>query len=233
MPQTQMERIWAIGAAFAAFILLVIGYLFFISPQRDHTSQVNSQVATAQQQNDTLAARISALSAQNKNLATYENAVKRADAALPATSGLSDFLRTLQAIGNATLAKVEMLNVGQPAPFVNPVVAAAAPAGSATPSTASSTPPAGPVVAAAPSIYVMQVSAQVTGSQAQLSEFLRQLQSVQPRAVLINQITENVASPGAASHANNSATTGTSLQLQMSVFVQPGGAAGGLPTGTP
>ena len=92
MPKTQMERLWMIGAGFAAFILILIGYLVFISPQRDQTSQVNTQVATAQQQNDVLAQRISALSAQNKNLSTYQSAVARASAALPSTSGMPDFL---------------------------------------------------------------------------------------------------------------------------------------------
>lgn len=230
MPKSQMERLWVIGAAFGAFILVVIGYLVMISPQRDQTSQVDAQVATANEQNATLAARISALSAQNKNLSTYENAVKRANAALPATSGIPDFLRTLQAIGNATLTNVSSLTVGAPSAWTAP--AAAAPAtttsSSAAPAPATST---GTPAPAAPSIFVMAVTAQVDGSNAHLSEFLRQLQSVQPRAVLVTDVTETDAS-ASGSGASAAPSGSTSLQLKMSVFVAP--QAGGAPvTGTP
>lgn len=215
MPKSQLERLWVIGSVFVAFFVLVIGYLFFISPQRDQTSQVDAQVAVAQQQNDALNARISALAKQNKDLARYESAVKSASLALPATSGLPDFLRTLQAIGDATLAKVIDLKVGAPAPMLAPVATASTPTpGAPTPTPTPATN--GTVVPPAPSIYVLTVTSQVSGAPTQLGEFLRQLQSVQPRAVLISQLTETDGVPGGTTTAVAGQST---LQLTMSVFV--------------
>ena len=230
MPKSQMERLWMIGAGFAAFIMILVGYMIFISPQRDQTSQVEAQVATAQQQNGVLAARISSLTAQNKNLATYQKAVAAASAALPSASGMPDFLRTLQSIGNATLTNVAMLTVGVPAPFMAQAVAGSAPTSTASPTaTPSAQPTSTSTKAASPSIYVLPVTAQVTGPVNQLSEFLRQLQSVQPRAVLISQITETNGSTSGTTQPG--ASSAASLQLTMSIFVQPNEPTG-LPSGT-
>ena len=225
MPKTQMERLWTVMAVVVAFVLVLIGYVMLISPQRSQTSQVNAQVATAQQQNNTLAARISSLTAQNKNLASYQKSVAAAGAALPSTSGLPDFLRTLQAIGNATLTNVAALTVGTPTGFVK---TGATP--SATPTATSTATPTTQTTAkpSAPSIYVLPVTAQVTGTPAQLSEFLRQLQSVQPRAVLITQIGETSGNGSGAA----SKTSAASIQLNMSIFVQPGGPSAAPSTGT-
>ena len=66
-------------------------------------------------------------------------------------------------------------------------------------------------------IYALPITAQVSGSASQLDEFLSQLQSVQPRAVLISQINESAGTP-------DGGTTGlaaTQITLTMQAFVQP------------
>jgi hypothetical protein len=215
MPQTRLERLWLLGGAFVAAFIVLLGYLFFISPQRSNTSEVNSQRAEAQQTNTALQARIKSLEQESKNLATYQAQVTRAQLALPSTSGLPDFLRTLQSIGNATLANVSALTVGPPTDVS--VVSAGAPAATATGATASGS--GTPAAATGPHVFALPITASVSGTPKQLDQFLTQLQTVQPRAVLISQIAEG--SGGSTGKAGGT----TTLELTMQAFVAPASAA--------
>jgi hypothetical protein len=156
------------------------------------------------------------LRAQSKNLAQYESDLRTAQLALPTTSGLPDFLRTLQAIGNATLADVSSLIVGPPTDVTG---VASSSTGSSTGSTGASTSTATTITGLR--IYALPITAQVAGTTSQLDAFLTQLQAVQSRAVLISQLTEGngVASP------NGTVSQTTTLQLTMQAFVAPSSAA--------
>ena len=221
VPRSQVERLWLVAGGLVAFVMLLVGYFFFISPQRSSTSDVNQQTATAQQQNAVLQARLDALREQNKNLNKYKAQLAAAQQALPSTSGTSDFLRTLQSLGAATLTDVTELTVGQPVD-VTPVSAA-----QPTVSAAASTPAAAPTAAAAPvattpGVYALPITASVTGTATALSKFLDQLQAVQPRAVLISSITMTSGSTGENQPANS-----YTLQLTMQAFVAPSSPAEG------
>src|SRR5689334_8267725 len=100
MPKSMMQKVWIGGGAVVALLLILIGFFLFISPQRNQTRDVHSQVSVAQQQNQMLRTRINQLAAQNKDIAKYVAAYKQAELAFPDQSGLPDFLRSLQAIGN-------------------------------------------------------------------------------------------------------------------------------------
>jgi hypothetical protein len=210
MPQTRLERNLLLGGVFAAFFLMLIGYMFFISPQQGQTSDVNAQRDAAQSANLTLQTRINSLQQETKNLATYQAQVTTAQLALPSTSGLPDFLRTLQSIGSATLAKVSALTIGPPTDVT--AVSGGAPAASAKPAAGL------PAAASGPHVYALAITASVSGTAAQLDHFLTQLQSVQPRAVLISELTEGVGT-------TTGQAAGTTLQLTMQAFVAPTGAA--------
>jgi type IV pilus assembly protein PilO len=203
MPKAQLEKVWLAGGAVSALVVLLVGYFFFIGPQRGETGTVNTQVEAVQLQNTSLQQRIDTLTRQNKDLAKYQAALAEAELALPSTSGLPDFLRTLQSIGNATLASVSSLTVGPPTDVTT--VAAAAAATPGKPLTA----PTGP------RIYALSITAQVSGTVDQLGAFLDQLQAVQPRAVLISQIGETPSEAGGS----------TGLSLTMQAFVAPTSAA--------
>jgi type IV pilus assembly protein PilO len=211
MPRTQLEKAWLGAGLVVAVIVAVIGYFFFIGPQRSTTSDVDGQSSAAQSQNDTLQIRINSLDAQNRNLSAYRAALKRAQLALPTTSDLPNFLRTLQSIGNATLVDVTTLAVGDPT-----VVGGSTPGEStatAAPTTSASDTPTTP---SGPQIFALPITAQVTGSIAALTNFLGQLQSVQPRAVLVSSIT-------LGGDAGSSAATPT-LDVSLQAFVAPGSA---------
>lgn len=204
VPRSQAERLWLIGGALVAVVLALIGYFLAISPQRSKTSDVNSQVAAARAQNATLEAHIAALNAQNKNLAKYQAQLKAAELALPSGADVSNFLRSLQSLGNATQTNVANMTVGA----ATAVAPAATATSSAAPAAASATP-------ASTGLLNYPISIQVTGLPASLNKFLEQLQDVQPRAVLITQLTESsgTTTPGAPAHPG-----GTTLQLSMQAF---------------
>jgi Tfp pilus assembly protein PilO len=197
------ERTWVLGTAVAALLLVLIGYFAFISPEHSKAQDVQSQVADAQTQNVTLSARVTSLAMQSKKLATYKADLAKARLALPSTSGMTDFLRTLQSIGNATHAD-SSLTVGTPTDVTS--------LSGATPSSGSTNLSVGSA-----HIYALPITAQVSGTVAQLNAFLTQLQSVQPRAVLISEITETSPATGASG--------ATTLQLTMQAFVAPSSAA--------
>lgn len=221
--RSQGERLWLISGGLVAFVMVLIGYFFFISPERSNTADVKGNVGTARQQNAVLRARLDALRAQSKDLAKYQAELLAARQALPATSGVPDFLRTLQALGNATQTQVTALSVGQPtdvtpqAALVPTASAAAAPSPTATVPTATATTPQ--ATTGGVGLYAMSISATVTGAPAALIRFLDQLQAVQPRAVLISQITASSGAAGAGS-TGSSGSSG-SLQLSMQAFVAP------------
>ncbi|MDT4891064.1 MAG: hypothetical protein QOE97_99 [Pseudonocardiales bacterium] len=219
MARTQREKLWLTGGVLVAVLMVLVGYFGFISSQKSQTSAVQEQINVATLRNGELRARLANLSEQNRNLAKYQTDIQQAKLALPDTSGLPDFLRTLQAIGAASQTNVASLSVGTP----SDLTAAALPqtgtrgatTGAATPSKTTSSS-SGSASGAGKKVYGLSISAVVSGSTAQLNEFLNQLQTVQPRAVLITAVTE---AAGTASGAT------TSLNLTMQAFVQPASAA--------
>ena len=140
VPRSQAERLWLLGGVVGAFVLILIGYFFFIDPQRSTTSDVRSQVSSAERQNSSLQARIASLRQQNADLPRYEGELAQARLALPTTSGVSDFVRSLQTLGNATQTNVTSVTVGSPAPAAT----ATAPTAGATPSSAATTAASAP-----------------------------------------------------------------------------------------
>jgi Tfp pilus assembly protein PilO len=224
MPKKQIERVWLLGVVVVGALLVLIGYTMFVSPQNSKTSGARSQVSNADAANQRLQLRINGLREQSKNLSKYQADLTAAQLALPATSGLPDFLRTLQSIGNATLTSVSSLTVGPPTD-VTPIAGTAA-ANRVSSSSTSTTSPTSASTGSA-SIYALPISASVTGSTNALDAFLVQLQTVQPRAVLISELSESSGqtSSGTAGGQANSASGSTTLTLTMQAFVEPASAA--------
>ncbi|HEV7203946.1 MAG TPA: hypothetical protein VGN18_05010 [Jatrophihabitans sp.] len=235
MERSQNERLWMIGGGLVAFVAILIGWFFFISPQRSDTDSVNGQADSARAQNAALQLRITQLKAENSKLPTYKAQLAAAQLALPGTSGLSDFVRTVQSIGSATQTDVSSLAISTPTTSTPaaPVAAATGSAGqpgASTPTSGAATTAPGTGAAAAPtaSVYALAITAQASGTPAALNRFLAQLQSVQPRAVLITGLNEGSgAAPGA-----KATTATTTLQLTMQAFVAPSIPVPGAQLGT-
>jgi Tfp pilus assembly protein PilO len=201
MPRKDIERLWIGGTAIVGLLMVLIGYFAFIAPQRSQTRDVNAQVADVTAQNAALSNKVTQLSLQNRDLAKYKAQLVQARLALPSTSGLPDFLRTLQSIGAATNTDTS-LTFAAPSDVTN------------IGGTSTSTPD---LTVGGAHIYALPITAQVTGSVSNLNAFLTQLQSVQPRAVLISQITETTG-PSSGSGANAGQP---GLSLTMQAFVAP------------
>jgi len=219
LPRSQTERLWMIGGGLAAFLMILIGYVLVISSQSDETDSVDTKVAAANAQNDALQARVNALAVQNTNLAKYQAAAASALQALPNSSGMPDFLRTLQSVGSQTGTSLTSLTVGTPVDVTataNGATAGATPAPAAAPT--NGTPVAG-------TVYALPISAQVSGSVASLNAFLTQLQAVQPRAVLISQIAEQPNDATGSAGSGAKAGGSMSISLTMNAFVAPASPA--------
>jgi hypothetical protein len=215
VPRSQAERLWLIAGGLTAMLLILIGYFVAISPQRSETSKVDAKVSAAKVQNGILQQRIDALRLQNKNLARYRADLATAKLALPSESGVSDFLRSLQSLGARTGTHVTTLTVGDPTDVTSALtVAPAGKAGAAAPAPA---PAAATATSAAGRIFALAISANVSGPPVALNKFLEQLQAVQPRAVLITEITET---DGTAAKTAGTAN-GSTLQISMQAFVAP------------
>jgi Tfp pilus assembly protein PilO len=247
MSAGRRDRMWVVGGVLAGLLVLCLGWFFLISPQSARTNDVRGRAADAQTQNLTLLHKIAVLGRDNTNLPQFVAALQQAQLALPGSSGMSDFLRTLQGLGDHTQTQVSGLTVSPPVEVGGSSPASTA-AGSATGAATGSPAPGGaagssaaPTASPKPStppnpggvsahIYALPLTAQVSGTTAHLSDFLDQLQRVQPRAVLITQL--QMAPSVVTSGANASGPV--TLQLTMQVFVAPTSATkdGQLPAQT-
>jgi Tfp pilus assembly protein PilO len=192
------DRLWVIGGALAAALLLAIGWFFLIGPQRAQTAALNDEASAAQLQLTSQLHRLVDLRQQNAKLPEYRAQLAADQQALPTTSGLSDFLRQLQASGDRTAVSVSGVAVGAPLE----------------------------VNAADRSVYALPVTLTATGTIADLSGFLDQLQRVQPRALLIDNV---AAAPGEHSLTLAGAV---SLTFGVRVFVATADDAEPVPSAT-
>jgi len=151
------DRIWLIGGVAAAAVLVAAGWLFFIGPQRSQADSLRQQSAAGDLNLASLRHKLVDLEQQNANLDQYRAQLIRDRQALPAAPALTDFLRELQSAGDAVGVTVTGLIVGAP-----------------TEADAGGT-----------KVISLPITLTLSGSSAQLSRFLDELQRVQPRAVLV------------------------------------------------
>src|SRR5690348_4752066 len=106
------DRLWMIGGAVAAVVLLAVGWFFLISPQNGHTATFTGQTDDARTKLVTLQQRLSQLQKQNEDLPEYQAKLRSDQAALPATADLADFLRSLQAGDENSRGVITGITVG-------------------------------------------------------------------------------------------------------------------------
>ena len=176
------DRLWMIGGALGAVVLLGIGWFLFISPKKAQTSRLQNQLAATEVRQTVLQQRLGDLRRQNSRMPQYLAQLARDRQALPMTSNLSNFLRELQAAGDSTGVSVTGLLVGAPTQ----------------------------VTVAGKQVFSLQIGLTATGTAAHLNLFLDQLQQVQPRAVLISSA--NAVSVGQAGTLAGTVTLTLSLQ---------------------
>jgi Tfp pilus assembly protein PilO len=180
------DRLWMFAGAAVIVVLTVIGYFFVIGPKYAEADDVRAQAETTETQMVVLRKRIAELEKQKTNLAKYRSALKTNQQALPSDPGLPDFLRQLQSSGDDVGVDVSGVTVS----------AAEQVDGSST-------------------VWALPITLTASGDADKLGDFLDELQSTQPRAVLVESA--NLTSSGDA---------GTSISLSLKAFVAPPAGAG-------
>lgn len=183
MSITQDRRAWIAGSIVVALLLALASWFLLISPTFSSSSSLRAQRDDVELQNTLLQSKIGKLKAQNDNIATLKQDLGTAAAGLPTGSGISDFTR--QVTGQSRLAGVNLLGITASDP--TPVVAA----GTTAKPTAGS---------AAGTLFSSVVTITSVGPATKEYEFLRMLQHVGPRRVLI---TSTSITPGAGSQVGS------------------------------
>ncbi len=160
------DRLWMLGGAVGVALLVAIGWLGLVKPANDEADALREQTAVSEVQLIALHKRLGDLQQQEAAKATYAAELKRNQQALPADTGMPDFLRQLQTAATAVGVQVTAVDVGAPA----------------------QEPGAGLPV------WSLPVALTVTGSIGEVGPFLDQVQRIQPRAALVQQT--NVTSAG-------------------------------------
>ncbi|GIH75430.1 type 4a pilus biogenesis protein PilO [Planobispora longispora] len=176
------DRVWILGGIVAAAVLLAVGWFFFIGPQHDETDTMRAEAETAQVRAATLRSRLAELSRENADLPKYKAELETARQALPATAQSEDFLDQLRKAGEATSVSVDGINIGG----------------------------ATQVSAGNVQMYALPVAVTAAGDTAALDKFFDQIQRVQQRAVLIDDVTVSESGETSAEW---------SLVVNMKIFV--------------
>ncbi|GGS74918.1 hypothetical protein GCM10010156_37160 [Planobispora rosea] len=179
------DRVWILGGILVAAVLLAVGWFFFISPQHEETDTMRAEAESTQVRAATLRSRLAELSQENVNLPKYRAELKAARQALPTTAQSEGFLDQLRQAGEAATVSVDGINIGG----------------------------ATEVTAGDVKMHALPVAVTATGSTAGLDTFFEQLQRVQPRAVLI----DNVTIDGRGEESQTSEMW--SLVVNMNIFV--------------
>ncbi|MGI5169964.1 type 4a pilus biogenesis protein PilO [Spirillospora sp. CA-253888] len=187
-PLTGHGRLWPVGGALAALALLAGGWLTVIGPQNAEVGGLDRQTDGVRSRAADMERRLARLQTQNADLPRYQERLARAREALPGSSAMADFLRQLQSASHASGASVGGVTVG----------------------------PATTATAAGVAVRALPVTLTVSGTANAQGLFLRQIQEVQPRAVLITSV--NVVPKDGRSGRDD-------LSLGLQVFALPGGGA--------
>jgi Tfp pilus assembly protein PilO len=168
MGTRHVDRIWIFAGAAVIVALVAASWFLLIGPKYTEAADIRGQAETTRLQQVKLLRKITELEQQNTNLPTFRAALRKSQQALPADSGVPDFLRQLQASGDKAVVSVSNVSVAVPA-----------------------------LVADSTSLYEVPMTLTAEGSTAQLSAFLIRLQNVQPRAVLIESTSLTTDDTGA------------------------------------
>jgi hypothetical protein len=191
------SRLWVIGGLVVALVMVATSWFFLIHPQRSQASTLHEQAVAAQDRLIPLRRQLTDLQTRTARLPGYKAELDRVRQALPTETGMADFLRTLQTIGDQTSVAVSDLVVGDPVQLTK----------------------------TEPVAFGLGLAVTAAGTLPALMRFLDQLQLEQPRAVLISSV--DLAPGGQTQTLTNAVKITLSLQAFMSPSggtEQPAGA---------
>jgi type IV pilus assembly protein PilO len=190
------DRLWIFGGVAVVLVLAVISWLFVISPKYAEADTVRTEAADTELKISQLRKRIAELEKDRARLPEFKRTLERNRHALPADSGVPDFLRQLQSSGDALDVSVGGVNVSAPQ-LVNGFT----------------------------TVYALPMTLTAEGSAENLGSFLRQLQETQPRAVLIDSANMTSQTAADAADGSGTGEMTVSLSLKAFVAVPAGAGA--------
>lgn len=206
MPKMNV-RAWTALGVLGAVVLVLIGWLFMISPQLSDASSLNDQRAAAELQNTKLSIQIDGLRKVDKTKMRTDLAT--ALSALPPDSGLADFFRQLKAEADKSLVKLPAIGPGGPSQVrATPNAASAGSSGTAGNGAATS---------ASGRIFSIPVTLQVTGTVPNLLDFLNRVQTDEGRRALVT----GVVVSGGGTTARGASAGVTTMSMTMQLYSAP------------
>jgi len=155
------DRLWLLGGAFLALVVVAFGFLFFIRPEQQDTGTIKAEAADAQLKVDRQRRELATLAKEHERIDEFRATLAKDQAALPDADRASDFLRELQSAGELTGVTVSGVAVGSAVDLTSLLGVR---------------------------VYALPVSLTVAGPTGKMNPFIDQLQVHQPRAVLISSI---------------------------------------------
>jgi type IV pilus assembly protein PilO len=171
---------WTIGAALAAALVLVAGFMLLVQPQRSEAALLKEQTVEQQAQADALRTKLNQLKVQEKDLPRQQARLAQIRNQIPETPALPSLIRSLTVAADSAGAEMITLSPSPPVDLAPPA-AGGAPAGSVQPAEA-----VGSAVGAR-TLKQIPVTMQVVGSYAALTQFVTQLEGLQ-RSMLITDV---------------------------------------------
>ncbi len=188
-------RVWLIGGALLALVIVAVGWTVFIGPELSTTSDLRDQSVETQHANDLLQVKARSLEDKSTRMAQLTSSLRAAEAALPSDSGLPDFTRQINAQATAAGVVITSVVVGAPAPVVGTTPASAAEGG----------------------LFSMPVTVECRGRLDDQVAFLSAVRTAGARRVLISSVQ---VSPGVGAKA--ASISGQSrLSTRLQIFSAP------------
>ncbi|GAB2598077.1 hypothetical protein Aab01nite_73890 [Paractinoplanes abujensis] len=159
MDARRTDRIWLIGGIVAIVIIVAAAWLLAISPKFAEADTVQTEADDTVIQLTKLKKDVAALKEQDAKKTTYQAQLDTLVKNLPETYGQPAFIRSLKDAGTRSGVEVTVLSAG-------------------------TTLQSGTVATAAE----MPLAVTASGTAANMSRFLTQMQQIQPRAVLVSTI---------------------------------------------
>jgi Tfp pilus assembly protein PilO len=171
------------GALAGAVALSALAWFLLIGPQRDATVNVEDETTQAEGQVIVEQRKLTRLKAEFADSDRYAAELATNRRALPSVAATGDLLRELQNAGDAAQVKVSSITAGTPAELKT-----------------------------IPGVASVTITIAASGQLEKLRSFLTQIQRIQPRAMLVFNVSFSPSD-------NGGPITGTSAQLTLSAQV--------------
>jgi type IV pilus assembly protein PilO len=211
-----LTRKWSLLAAVLVLAIVAGGWFLLIAPKRSEAADLHRQADGVAQDNARLVQKLEMLKAQQAELPSQRALLARFRTQVPNNPALPSLIRDLTSAGRKVGVSIDAMSPQPPTPVVlaEPAAPVVAESTTQSDSTSSTEAPAPVVPPAAPSLFQVPLTLEVTGSYFELEQFVSRLENLS-RSYRVTGFT--LAQP-----SSTDATAGDlTLTLQGRVFLAP------------